>query len=330
MTLPFELARTPALRLRSWALDVAVATVVTALAAFGSTGEANPKVNTGSAAFLHRLATHQPGWAYALVIIGGVALVWRRRYPMTVLAVAVGTAAAYSALGYAPGAALSGAYVALFTVATIEARPVAMLAGLGSIVLLFVTSGVGGLFGWLSGGNTVMPPFAIAAVALGIAVASRRQVMAAIIERAERAEHDRDAEARRRVDAERLRIARELHDVVAHSMSMINVQAGVAAHVLPTRPEQAAHALAAIKTASREGLQELRAILNVMRQVDDERVTSPAPGLAQLDALAAATTQAGVPTTVRVLYRRGAVGPAGPAARSGVARPAAGVARVGA
>ena len=102
---------------------------------------------------------------------------------------------------------------------------------------------------------------AVALVA-GIAVANRRAFVASIRDRAEQ-------DARRRIDEERLRIARELHDVVAHTMATINVQAGVAAHVLPTRPEAAAEALQAIKTASKDGCRELRAILNVLRQADD-------------------------------------------------------------
>ena len=101
----------------------------------------------------------------------------------------------------------------------------------------------------------------------GIAVANRRAYTASMLERAEQ-------EARGRVDEERLRIARELHDVVAHTMATINVQAGVAAHVLSSRPEVAAESLQAIKAASKEGLRELRAILNVLRQADDADPTS--------------------------------------------------------
>jgi signal transduction histidine kinase len=226
------------------------------------------------------------------------------------LTVTVVTTTAYAAAGYVPGAALCGVYVALFTVATLEPRPVAIGAGVVSVALLFVASGVGGPFGWLGGTNSVMLAFSIAAVALGLVVAGRRQLVAAAVERAERAEREREDEARRRVDAERLRIARELHDVVAHSMSMINVQAGVAAHVMSTQPEEAVEALNAIKVASREGLRELRAILNVLRQVDDEDAgRAPAPSLAQLDALADATTQAGLPTSLAVVGDPGGLSP---------------------
>ena len=83
-------------------------------------------------------------------------------------------------------------------------------------------------------------------------------------------------------------------------MATINVQAGVAAHVLSTRPEAAADSLQAIKTASKEGLRELRAILNVLRQADDADPTQPAPGTAQLDALIAGARRAGLETTLTV------------------------------
>ena len=125
----------------------------------------------------------------------------------------------------------------------------------------------------------VILPFMVAVVVVaGIAVANRRAYVESIQDRAEQ-------DARRRIDEERLRIARELHDVVAHTMATINVQAGVAAHVLSTRPEAAAESLQAIKAASKEGLRELRAILDVLRQADDADPTQPTPGTAQLEAL---------------------------------------------
>jgi signal transduction histidine kinase len=279
-------------------VDGLVTVFVTMLAISGSVGEAHPTVHA-TATQINWLKSHQPGAAYTLVVIASAALLFRRRWPVPVLAVTVVATAAYAAAGYVPGAALCAVYVALFTVATLEPRQVAIGAGAGAIAVLFVATGAASVFGWLGGTNTVMVALSVASLALGLAVAGRRQVFAAMVERAERAERDREEEARRRVDAERLRIARELHDVVAHSMSMINVQAGVAAHVLPTHPEEAEQALTAIKAASRDGLRELRAILNVLRQVDeDESRPTPAPRLAQLEALADATTQAGLPTTV--------------------------------
>jgi signal transduction histidine kinase len=280
--------------------DVVLALAVTAVMVGGSVGESHPSIHA-TASQIAFIRAHQPGPAYTLVVLAGLALIFRRRWPVPVLAVVVALVAAYAGAGYVPGAALCAVYVGLYTVAAVEPRQVSLAAGVISMGVLFVASGAGGPFGWLGGTNTVMLACSVAAVALGMAVAGRRQVFTAMVERAERAERDREQEARRMVDAERLRIARELHDVVAHSMSMINVQAGVAAHVMSTQPEQAAKALTAIRVASREGLRELRAILNVLRQVDEEgsgRV--PAPTLAQLDALADATTQAGLPTSVSV------------------------------
>jgi signal transduction histidine kinase len=232
------------------------------------------------------------------VVIAGLVLFWRRRFPLAVLAVTVALTAAYSAAGYVPGAMLLAVDVAVYSVARIESRTTAIVAGSVTAVTLFVAAGAGGSFGWLGGTNTVMVVCVIAAVAIGMAVAARHQVFVTMQERAERAERDREEEARRRVDAERLRIARELHDVVAHTMSMINIQAGVAAHVLNDRPEQAAQALGAIKEASREGLRELRAVLNVLRKVEESENTAPAPRLDQLAALVDATNQAGIRTSL--------------------------------
>ena len=293
-------AAPPISRARSQLFDLVLALVVTALVIGGSIGEAHPTVH-GTARQIAAVRANQPGAAYALVVVGSLALIWRRRWPLAVLAVSVAACAAYSAAGYVPGAALTAVYVALYTVPTRSSRPVAAAALLISATLLFVAAGAGGVFGWIGGTNTIMVASAVAATAIGSAVAGRRQVFASMLERANQAERDREEETRRRVDAERLRIARELHDVVAHSMSMINVQANVASHVIATQPEQAVEALAAIKSASREGLRELRAILNVLRQVDeDAEGRAPAPSLSQLDALADATTQAGLPTAVSV------------------------------
>jgi signal transduction histidine kinase len=100
------------------------------------------------------------------------------------------------------------------------------------------------------------------------------------------------------VDAERLRIARELHDVVAHTMATISVQAAAAAHVLTDPPREAAEAIAAIRAASKDGLRELRTILNVLRQADDRDPVHPTPGLEDLDVLVGTVRRAGVPVAL--------------------------------
>jgi signal transduction histidine kinase len=129
-------------------------------------------------------------------------------------------------------------------------------------------------------------------------VAARRQWHAAESDRAARAEQALEEETRRRVDAERMRIARELHDVVAHSMAMINVQATAAGMQLAADPASAAEAIQAIRRASKSGLRELRAILEVLRQVDGGSPT--VPGLRAIAALVEATSAAGTPTTLEL------------------------------
>lgn len=290
-------------RRRSLALDLALALAVAAVDIGGSIGEERPKQHV-TASELHFIQSHQPGAAYTLVVLAGLALIWRRRWPLGTLALIVVLTTAYAAAGFVPGAALLAVYVATYTVASIENRRSVLTSCAVSAAVLFIATGAGGPFGWLGGTNTIMVVCLIAATAIGMAVAARQQVFATMRERAERAERDREEEARRRVDAERLRIARELHDVVAHTMSMINIQAGVAAHVLAEKPEQAAQALTDIKEASREGLRELRAVLNVLRRVEESEQTAPAPRLEQLAALVDATTQAGLETSLKFLGDR--------------------------
>lgn len=103
--------------------------------------------------------------------------------------------------------------------------------------------------------------------------------------------------------AERLRIARELHDVVAHSLAAIALHAGVAEHVKEDRPEQVGEALRAIKAVSGEAARELRAILGVLRHVDDGALPATSRGVGGLDALAATISSAGVPTRVAISGR---------------------------
>jgi signal transduction histidine kinase len=134
-------------------------------------------------------------------------------------------------------------------------------------------------------------------------MANRRAFVASMKARA-------DDAAQRQIDDERLRIARELHDVVAHTMATINVQAGAAIHVADERPEAATEALQAIRAASKDGLRELRAILNVLRQADEPDATMPAPGLGQIDALIASTSRAGLKTALSVTGTRQTLPPA--------------------
>jgi len=114
------------------------------------------------------------------------------------------------------------------------------------------------------------------------------------------AQQTHEEEALRRIAEERLRIARELHDVVSHSIAMINVQAGVAVHVIDERPDEARAALLAIKTASRDALRDLRGILGLLRQTDETESRSPVSGLEEVPALIENVRRAGTEVTLHM------------------------------
>jgi MYXO-CTERM domain-containing protein len=273
--------------------DVLLAVAVTVVLLLGSIGEAHPN-DAGNKSQFHGHPVPNPGAWLLLVVVACLALAWRRRHPVAVLAVSTAAVSGYSLLGYVNGAVLVAPVLALYAVATQVSVRRALLAAVATMAVLMTVTAARNPFGHISGGGFDIIPFMVAAALFaGIAVANRMAYVASIKDRAEQ-------DAQRRIDEERLRIARELHDVVAHTMATINVQAGVAVHVLPTRPEAAADALLAIKTASKEGLRELRAILNVLRQADDADPTQPTPGTAQLDALIAGACRAGLQTKLTV------------------------------
>ncbi|WP_307172908.1 sensor histidine kinase [Streptomyces sp. B3I7] len=141
-------------------------------------------------------------------------------------------------------------------------------------------------------------------VVQGSAVRARRAYLEAVRTRAEHAERTREEEARRRVAEERVRIARELHDVVAHHMALANAQAGTAAHLLRTRPDEAERILAELGTTTSSALRELQATVGLLRQSDDPDDAGdplePSPGLARLPELATAFASAGLHVCVAV------------------------------
>jgi signal transduction histidine kinase len=270
---------------------------VIALTVVGGYAEANPEHRYGG---LH-LASHPPLAAYLLLALPPIALIWRNSRPVEVLGLAVVGAVGWAALGQIDGAALVPVIVGVYWVALSRAWVIAVAAGFAGAAAIFVTEGLAGPFGWFGGPNATMWPELLAAGAVGAYVAERRKWLAAEGDRAARAEQAREEETRRRVDAERMRIARELHDVVAHSMAMINVQATAAGMQLADDPASAAEAIQAIRGASKSGLRELRTILQVLRQVDGESPAVPVPDLRAIAALVEATSAAGTPTTLQLV-----------------------------
>jgi signal transduction histidine kinase len=133
---------------------------------------------------------------------------------------------------------------------------------------------------------------------LGEVVRNRRELLGEYAARAARAEADREAEARRRVEEERLRIAREFHDVVAHTMAAVNVQMGVAVAAFDADPEAARNALRQARASSRDALRELRATVALLRDASMKESASPAPTLMGLHELAERAQQTGVSVTL--------------------------------
>ncbi|MEA2629788.1 MAG: hypothetical protein QOE66_7 [Chloroflexota bacterium] len=232
---------------------------------------------------------------YGLLVAGAAALLVRRKHPVSALAGTLIPAFAYDLLNYPGGLCTIAVGVALFTVAEAghsRAGIAAILAVVGGFLAIGVILGRGHVVDlitalWFGG-------WLVASLILGESTRSRRAYLEEVEQRALEAERSREEEAHRRAGEERVRIAREIHDVLAHRISMISVQSGVGAHLLDRDPDQARSALIAVNQASKEALQELRATLGLLRQVDGPESRSPAPGLAQLEGVMASTTAAGV------------------------------------
>ncbi|SDS64240.1 sensor histidine kinase [Jiangella sp. DSM 45060] len=232
----------------------------------------------------------------ALLLLSGLVLLVRRRWPIPVFIVTGLVSVAYFGSGFPDGPGWLSLFVAIYTVTAHGdgRRSLVVVAnGLTVLAVVWIATAEGGTerIGWLAFriGATIM------AAALGESVRSRRVIAADAVQRAEVAERTRDEEARRRVDAERLRIAREVHDTVAHAIAIINVQAGVTAHVLDKRPERARETLLTIEQTSARALREMRSVLGVLRGDDDG---SPGPSLGALDELVAVGRRAGLDVTV--------------------------------
>ncbi len=235
---------------------------------------------------------------YALALLPAAVLLLRRRFPRTVLAVCVALYLAALALGtLAPGAAVAIA-IASYGVAARLNRRAAAPVGIAAVAILVAGSIVVTLTTDMDTRFLQVGLIAALAGALGDAARSRHAYMRAVIERARRAEQTREAEARRRVTEERLRIARDLHDAVAHQISVISLNAGVASSALETRPERAREALATIRTASREVLGEIGSMLTVLR-TPDEVDAREQPGLARLADIVESVRVAGWDAIVR-------------------------------
>jgi signal transduction histidine kinase len=275
------------------AQDALLGLIVAAMQVQGTTAK---PVDVGS-----RPLTDFGHLGYVLLTVSGLVLAVRRRWPAPVFITIALASLVYYAIGFTDGPGWIGLFVALYTLTVYgDGRRSLAFAGVGITVLTI---------GWFAAATDIEPRAAIGwvffrvaasvmAAALGESVRSRRVIAAEALERARRAERTREEEARSRVDAERLRIAREVHDTVAHAIAIINVQAGVTAYTLDKRPERAREALLTIEQTSAQALHEMRAVLGVLRDSDNGR--APHPGLGQVNELTAMARGAGLDIRLQV------------------------------
>ncbi|MFJ8542205.1 sensor histidine kinase [Streptomyces sp. NPDC093586] len=236
-------------------------------------------------------------FARVLLLVTGIALLGRQRYPVAVVFGTAVTTLVYLGAGYPYGPVFLAVAVACFSAVVAGHRRAAWtaMAALWAGHALLAHW----LYRWLPpsgdpaaswGQELVIATWVVAIVAVSELARTRREQWAR--ERAERAQA-----AKRRADRERLRIARELHDVLAHSISVINVQAGVGLALLDSDPEQARTALTTIKDKSKEALGEVRQVLDTLRAPGDAP-RAPAPGLDRLPELVDQAASAGLTVEV--------------------------------
>ncbi|MGE5132816.1 MAG: sensor histidine kinase [Gemmatimonadota bacterium] len=253
-------------------------------------------------------AAAQPGTrpldplAYTLTVLACAAVAARRVIPLPVLAVVIGALVVFAVRDYPGGPLLIAVMVALYSAGTAVERPTALVLGAGVTIVVaaraWLTTAEGGR---VSAYTWAAPGWALASLAWGAAVRSRRQLLEPSRLRAELAEQTREAEARRRADQERLRIARDLHDVIGHSFAAVNVQARMAAAVLDSDRDRARHALTAIETISRTALTEIRQALGQLRASGQPGGAVPAGTLAtQVAVVLEPLRQAGIRVDAQV------------------------------
>ena len=237
----------------------------------------------------------------AILLIGPIALYWRRRAPIVVLAVASAASIAFASFAAPRWMYAVAPIIALFNAAKMGRPRAAFLTAAGFYTAyLLITSVFAAELGLRPYARLelrvalLLAAMVVLAIFLGGAAKAQSEQVAEMMKaRAERAKAKEEQE-RRQASEERLRMARELHDVLGHHLSLINVQAGVGLHLMDNRPEQAREALTAIKTASSEALREVRAVLGVLRPEEEAAPRQPALGLDRLDEL---TADAGLPVT---------------------------------
>ena len=260
---------------RRWALDIAIAAVVTAVQLSATYADSSRHTSAGRAGIL----------SYVLLAVGGAALILRRRYPVGVLTVTLVTT--LWAAGQNSQAIYLALIVAFFTAVLAKKR----IAAIASLVIGYAASVWPFLIGESGHPSAV---FAVGLAAGLIFLLSAAELIRSRNARTAALARSRAEELRRLAGEERLKMARDLHDVVAHNISVINVQANTALHLMDRQPERARQALTTINEVSKQALVELRSVLGVLRDVDESAPRSPSPGLARLGDLVDSAAAAGL------------------------------------
>jgi signal transduction histidine kinase len=249
----------------------------------------------------HEPVTRLDAFGLLLLAAGPALLLARRRHPVLVLCAVNVTTLLFMLRGYTLGPVFMTLAAAIVAAVTAGHRRAAWLIEAAEYAAFF---GVSALMQALD--VRLLPSWpltvtqALTALAWTLVVLGGAEIVRIRSERMAETRHARAEEERRRASEERLRIARELHDVLAHNISMINVQAGVALHLMDAQPEQARTALAAIKEASKEALTEMRSVIGVLRQTGEAAPRAPTAGLDRLDELVNRARSAGLRVTCSV------------------------------
>jgi signal transduction histidine kinase len=252
---------------------------------------------------------HNPGVAAYLIAAGAfVPLIVRRKIPWLALLLTSAFALLYTIGKNPPAFVMLGPMIAMYSTAAYSRRRFDGFAWLlvGGLVLAAVAFAFTGAY---RGAMEVIGAFVmlVAAAFLGDTARSRRQYIAEVEQRALEAERTREEEALRRVDEERIRIAREVHDIVAHSLSIVTVQANAADKLLDDDPEKARESIHNIRSTSKQALGELRSMLDILRTGEADSELAPAPSLEMIERLVQPVREAGLDVELDVTVADDAV-----------------------
>lgn len=238
-------------------------------------------------------APEEPTWSMLLTLVALCSISLRRRWPLLVWITVSVASVADTEYGVGDSALSFALFISLYSVASVTSTVVAV----GTFA---VSLGVQAIALWISGyladfaGIASLSAWLALATAAGLAVRNQGRLSRAAQERARLVEESHEEEAQRRVDEERLRIARELHDVLAHHIAVISVQARVADELLATDPAAVRQAIGVVEDASAEVLSEMSTIVGLLRTPGEDRSLHPARGLRDLDALVESFRGAGL------------------------------------